>query len=573
MRKAYSYIRMSTETQLKGDSLRRQLEGSERYAKDNDLELVNSIDGTPLKDLGVSAFNGKNTQKGAFSLFLSALNDGKIEPNSVLLIESLDRLSRDKILEALPQFLNIVNGGIEIVTLADNQVYNKEIIGNNPNSLFVSLGVMLRANEESETKSKRIRAAWANKRKKTDKKILTRICPAWLRYSEEKECFEFEPDRAQVVKRIFDMCINSGGLYSIARYLNENHVPVFGNGKIWYRSYISKIITNRSVMGELQPHEMLNGKRQKIGEPILDYFPKLIDEQQFLLAQSAISRRTKNGKGRKGSNFSNLFMGITYCGNCNFKMSLRNHGGTERYSKCLVCINKNHKGGCETGEWNLADFESIIFPHLREINFEELVGENAKKSDISLNNQIEILKRKLEIKENEIERAMDSLVSDDLICEVKGRFRGRVNGLQVEIDQIKLNIGEVQNKISEETFLKNNENPSKLKELLGKIELHKDDYVFRSSVNQMLLRMIERVELVEPNEQLLPWELNEESYEVQSFRKTSEIRMNRTLDQILESNDFSNFYKKCQRLITIKYRSGSVRHILWGRNVSFGPNV
>ena len=53
--KAYSYIRMSTDIQLKGNSLQRQLELSKNYADINNLELVDTI-----KDIGVSAFKGKN---------------------------------------------------------------------------------------------------------------------------------------------------------------------------------------------------------------------------------------------------------------------------------------------------------------------------------------------------------------------------------------------------------------------------------------------------------------------------------------------------------------------------------
>lgn len=54
--KAYSYLRISTETQKFGDGIRRQLESSEKYAKDNDYELVDSI-----RDFGVSGFRGKNS--------------------------------------------------------------------------------------------------------------------------------------------------------------------------------------------------------------------------------------------------------------------------------------------------------------------------------------------------------------------------------------------------------------------------------------------------------------------------------------------------------------------------------
>lgn len=570
MRKAYSYIRMSTETQLKGDSHRRQLEGSETYARNNELELVDSIDGVPLKDLGVSAFNGKNTQKGALSLFLAALDQGKIEPNSVLLIESLDRLSRDRLSEALPQFMGILNNGIEIITLIDNQRYTKEIINTNPGSLFVSLGAMLRANDESETKSKRGRAAWSNKRSNSDGKVITTLCPAWLQFSKVSECFEFIPERKKVIELIFDMCINSGGLYSIARHLNENHIPVFGKGKLWHRSYVKKIINNRSVIGEFQPHEMLDGKRQKCGNPVHNYFPKAIEEQQFLLAQVAIARRTKVSKGRKGSFFSNLFSGITYCGNCHFKMAARNHGNTQKGGRFLVCSNKSMSAGCKSEEWNLDHFDSVIFPHLHELSFDDLIQDKSNENEVSLANQLDILSVKLSSKEDELRRSLDLITSQDFVDDVKDQLKIIINKLQSEINDFKLEIKDIINKIGDEKSSRDAQNPVKLRELLGKIEQHKDDYIFRSSVNQLLIRMIDKIELIESTAEFMPWELNEDSYEVRSYRKTFSVRATRTLDEILSSTDFEKFYKKQQREIKITYKTGAVRRVLWGQNISFG---
>src|SRR5437879_3718410 len=118
MRKAYSYIRMSTDKQLSGDSLRRQREASENYAKVHSLELVDSLDGRDLRDIGVSGFKGANSKKGVLSVFLGHLNAGKIDVNSVLLIESFDRLSRDDVFDAFSLFSSILNKGIEIITLS-----------------------------------------------------------------------------------------------------------------------------------------------------------------------------------------------------------------------------------------------------------------------------------------------------------------------------------------------------------------------------------------------------------------------------------------------------------------------
>ncbi|WP_210379945.1 recombinase family protein, partial [Borreliella garinii] len=62
-----------------------------------------------------------------------------------------------------------------------------------------------------------------------------------------------------MVQDIFDWCCNGMGNESIARRLNEGNVPTFGSRSknLWHTSYIQKILNNRSVLGEFQPHIML----------------------------------------------------------------------------------------------------------------------------------------------------------------------------------------------------------------------------------------------------------------------------------------------------------------------------
>jgi len=95
---AFSYIRMSTDAQLLGDSRRRQLDASAKFAHEHGLLLVEDF---KLEDIGVSAFKGANVASGAFGRFLEAVRSGKIAKGSYLLVESLDRLSRQA---QLPQF-------------------------------------------------------------------------------------------------------------------------------------------------------------------------------------------------------------------------------------------------------------------------------------------------------------------------------------------------------------------------------------------------------------------------------------------------------------------------------------
>jgi hypothetical protein len=51
---------MSTELQLKGDSRRRQLEASNRYAEEHGLDLASA---DQLEDIGISAFKARTSRK------------------------------------------------------------------------------------------------------------------------------------------------------------------------------------------------------------------------------------------------------------------------------------------------------------------------------------------------------------------------------------------------------------------------------------------------------------------------------------------------------------------------------
>ena len=82
---------------------------AEKYAADHRLTLDKHLS---FRDLGVSAYRGKNAKEGALRAFLDAIEHNLVPPNSYLLVESLDRLSRDRILAAQFLFLQIVQAGI-----------------------------------------------------------------------------------------------------------------------------------------------------------------------------------------------------------------------------------------------------------------------------------------------------------------------------------------------------------------------------------------------------------------------------------------------------------------------------
>jgi hypothetical protein len=164
---------------------------------------------------------------------------------------------------------------------------------------------MSRAHEESLTKSHRLSAAWNNKRKKIGQEKLTARCPGWLKLSADRKKFDEMQERVKVVRRIFQESANGIGNYSIARRLNAANIAPFGRSQGWHTSSVAKILSNRAVPGEFQPHRLVQGKRIIVDEPIYSYFPNIIDTELFNRVQAARASRSVGGGGRKGERISN----------------------------------------------------------------------------------------------------------------------------------------------------------------------------------------------------------------------------------------------------------------------------
>lgn len=384
---AYSYIRFSTPEQAKGDSFRRQFELSRQYAEKHGLILDKEL---TFHDSGVSAFDQSNLGKdGQLRKFLNAIDSGRVAPGSFLLVESLDRISRAQILDAFEVFLGILNRGITLVTMADGWVYNREQANSNPMNLVVSLTILSRAHEESLTKSRRLKAVWESKREGLDERKLTKICPAWLQLNDSETEYQIVEEKAAVVRQIVDLVMSGVGRHAIVKRLNEAKIPSIGRRgarKIWFESYIVKILRNRALIGEFQPHKLVNGKREPAGQPRREYFPRLLQDEEFGLLQQLITERGSRSGGQRGTNFSNLFTGLLRCGYCRGTMVYVNKGNDRRTGRVVdtnrfvVCANAKRGAGCRHIPWVYSDLESVVLKFARGLEFGKFVKEGADRN-------------------------------------------------------------------------------------------------------------------------------------------------------------------------------------------------
>ena len=354
VQKAYSYIRFSTPEQIQGDSLRRQVDSSKAWCAENKVELVEE-----MRELGVSAFRGKHRMVGVLSDFLKIVEAGKIQKGSYLLIENLDRLTRENLWEALELYTRIIRSGITIVTLIDKHVHSRESIEQNPMILNFAICSMARGNEESELKSKRISETWKTKRSKIGEEKMTARCPTWLKLSWDRKTFEPVKENVRIVRRIFQMTLEGKGRNSICKTLNSEEVPCLGYGKSWYPSTIGKILQSRAVIGEFTPHVGTGSERKPL-DPEPEYYPSIIDSSLFFRVQQIRKSRPRfNGAGQ-----FNAFVGIA-----------KDARTGERISYC----NKNRSKGwhylvptsCTTGRrpwisWQYDEFLSLFLAVCRK---------------------------------------------------------------------------------------------------------------------------------------------------------------------------------------------------------------
>lgn len=575
MATAYSYIRFSSTDQTRGDSLRRQTELSESYAQKHGHVLDRTLH---LQDLGVSAFNRSNIEKGALGAFLEAVKAGRIAAGSYLLVESLDRLSRDQVLAALEIFISIIRHGITIVTLSDGMVYEEKTIENNFSPLMYSIMIMARAHEESLTKSKRIRSAWLNKIANVSEKKLTARCGGWLRLSDDKKTFHLIPDRTEVVKDIIQMSLSGMGQSVIVKRLNDKKIKSWTGGHGWHTSTVAKILNNTALYGEFQPQISVNGKLQPHGDPIQDYFPALITKEQFATLKATRSQRLFAGSGRKGTTVPNLISGIGKCGYCGASMVLMGNtkykpapdgSKTKIERKALVCDNGRRGIRCWAVRWDYKDFEKSLLTFCKGLELQKLLDDFGKEGNAV--NEIKGLQEDLMLTDAKIEdnnRKVANIIAAIEDGVTSAVLKERLQHLESEIASAFERKKELQEKISEALFSAKSDAADviTMQTTLERIEnMSGDDlFIFRSALAETIRKTLREV-------QLFPAGSISTQAEIDSLKEEltesgfSEKRINEYISSFKTKPERANKHytpaKTCGRHFSIIGRTGGMRVI------------
>jgi len=334
MPRVFSYERVSSALQVEqGRGLERQATAADSWCAARGLQIDNG-----LSDAGISAFKGDNVSKGALGRFLAMAQAGDLGDDPILLVEAIDRLSRQEALDSLPDvLLGLVRAGVTIVSLEDGQEFSRAAIREDGTKLVMLALKAEAAHQYSKRLSKRITAAWKQSAADLAQNKLNRVgvfMPPWCKFDGDRVVLD--PDRAAIVRKVFDFAY-SDGAQIVASRLNKEGVPGLTDSRPWTRSKVRRLLKDPRVWGavRLYGREDLSKKelQRRIAEGLEEtLFPDLLplvlpkDEVDGVLA--ARSSRTSEGAGSgiKGQtwNVAQTFtrcscgaiatLGITYSG-------------------------------------------------------------------------------------------------------------------------------------------------------------------------------------------------------------------------------------------------------------------
>lgn len=409
--KVFSYLRFSDPRQAIGSSADRQLAYAATWAAKQGMELDATL---TLKDEGLSAYHQRHVTQGALGVFLRAIEDGRIASGSVLVVEGLDRLSRAEPIQAQAQLAQIINAGITVVTASDGREYNRAGLKAQPMDLVYSLLVMIRAHEESDTKSKRVKAAirrqcegWISGSFRG--LIRNGKDPQWLRWSDQG--WELIPERVNAVRRALELYQQGLGAGRAAIVMHQEGFELSSLG-----------VSGQQVYRLIKLPALRGAKRLSVdGEDYMleEYYPRILTDAEWAeLQHLAGQRHRRRGAGEIPGIITGI--GVAYCGYCgtalvaqNLMSRRREDGSLADGHRRLHCTSYSKNGGCQaSGSCSVVPIERALLSFCSDqLNLQRLlqVGDDGK----GVRQQLVVARAALEKITAQLGKVTDALLADE----------------------------------------------------------------------------------------------------------------------------------------------------------------
>ncbi len=467
------YCRLSQEDERLGESMsiQNQKEMLLNYAKENRFSNpVFYVD---------DGYTGTNFDRPGFQQMLSDMQNGKV---SALITKDLSRLGRDSTMVGYYQ--KYVFPQLEVRYIAVNDNYDSA----NPNSTDNDMALFKNLFNEFYPldTSRKIRAV--NRMKGESGKTLTTTVPYGYIKDKENGKWIIDEEAAEVVKRIFSLCLEGRGPNQIANQLTSEkilnptaykiskglpaHNSVKDSPYRWNPNTVVHILERRDYTGctvafKTYTNSLWDKKQRR--NPVENQIitpgthEAIIEEETFNKVQiirEKRHRRTKTGK-------SSIFSGLIYCHDCGARINYCTTKDFESRQDFFECsAHHKNKSACKTHFIRAEVLERLVWEHLKEvISFvychEPYFREYMKRVSESVSKQeLNSLKKQLSLAENriaEIDRLYTKTYEDNANGKISDeRFRMLSEGYDSEQAKLKSKAIQLQKQI--DTQEQNTEN-------------------------------------------------------------------------------------------------------------------
>jgi hypothetical protein len=234
------------------------------------------------------------------------------------------------------------------------------------------------------------------------------------------------------------------------------------------------------VLGEYQPHKIVDGKRVPVGEVIRGYYPRIIEDDEFL----ACSGKANIPKGAAGDKISNLFGGLAFDGVTKASMKYLERPGRDKKYKYLYSDAPRLKKGAPVCRWNYEEFENLFLHYILGIDWTHVVEAKADAATANLDLKINALQKELtELKAIDsrfVEAIRKGSISAALI-EENTKLQAKIEAKKKELEDVRK---EKASKIQKTLNVK------ELRELIAK-----GDFASRVRLRNEIRKMIVRIDL------------------------------------------------------------------------------
>lgn len=341
------------------------------------------------QDLGKSAYKGEHLEN-ELGLFLSAVKNRTVAEGSILVVYSLDRLSRLEIGHAKQTYYDLTNNGVSVYAVVDSHLYR----AHNAADDIIATITFERAHSESKSKSRRVidAAKEGLKRWKETKQPQSSLgrSPFWIDQKTNKHNLN-----AEGVLKAIEMYLQGHGILKIAQYLRDNYeyLPVRNKNHNrkkednWDISSLFNTFTRPSLIGE--KHITVDGVKHKLE----NYYPPLIDLATFQRLKEI--KELKGGRTAKTGSI-HLLKGLVRCGICGGSMVFIDKG-RGNHAINYVCSNAA-KGKHKRENYSVQMLELAIIRLSNDELLRSKIDENSYEAE-----RAQLLKQKDDLEHELIE--------------------------------------------------------------------------------------------------------------------------------------------------------------------------